>query len=146
MLVPGGTLLAVQQLTPTYATAIGLLLWAARVVTTEDTLGMVSDRTKFETRFLDWVRVKGRAGATRIYELLGPKSDHWLSDEAARIYDEGLAAYRERDWDVAERRFDEFLALHPEDGPTAVMRERVQMLRAHPPGAEWDGVFEQLSK
>lgn len=103
-------------------------------------------RTHYGFREVDWVRVKGRAGATRIYELLGPKSDHWLSDEAARIYDEGLAAYRERDWDVAERRFDEFLALHPEDGPTAVMRERVQMLRAHPPGAEWDGVFEQLSK
>jgi adenylate cyclase len=57
-----------------------------------------------------------------------------------------LAAYRERDWDEAEETFQECLKLAPEDGPSRLFEQRVAFLRAHPPAADWQGVWHATEK
>lgn len=120
------------------------------VLVGEDTVEQAGDRFVF--RELDRVRVKGRAGAVRVYELRreqkpsGRNGDQPYAASALKRYAEALAAYRARDWDGAESGYREFLADHPDDGPAQVMLERIATLRADPPGEDWDGVFEQVSK
>ena len=82
---------------------------------------------RFAFRELDWVRVKGRAGTSRIYELLGERGASEITEDALVVFADGLTVYREGDWDAAEARFREFLERYPNDGPSAGET-----------GAQWD--------
>jgi adenylate cyclase len=62
------------------------------------------------------------------------------------LFADGLVAYRERDWDLAERKFQECLKLTPEDGPSRLFEQRVAFLRVNPPSSDWDGVWRATEK
>ena len=61
-------------------------------------------------------------------------------------YAKGLAAYRERHWDAADRQFRRCLEINAKDAPSALYRERITMLRAEPPPGDWDGVWRFTHK
>ncbi len=93
-------------------------------------------------RELDLIRVKGRAEPVRIYELLakaGELDDSWKP--VLKTFPEGLRLYRERHWEEAAGCFQKVLDLRPEDGPSAVLRERCREFLVHPPPEDWAGVF-----
>jgi adenylate cyclase len=120
-------------------------VFGTRIVVTESTVKLA--RAEVETRELDLVTVAGKTEPVRIYELLGPAGQ--LGAQEAELYQEfakGLAAYRQRDWDTAERQFRRCLELNPKDGPSALYIERVAALRATPPPADWDGVWRFTHK
>lgn len=100
----------------------------------------------FVFRELDRVRVVGRDGAERIYELLGDAASSPLSVPELAAFEEAMAAYRAREWERAETLFAKFVASHPGDGPAGVFLERVQTLRRNPPAADWDGIYRQAAK
>ncbi len=100
----------------------------------------------FVFRELDLVRVMGRQGTARVFQLLGRLGHAPLSDADLAGWNQALADYRARNWDAAERGFAELLGPHPEDGPAQVMRRRVRALRLDPPADDWDGVYAQVSK
>lgn len=110
----------------------------------EETAARLGDG--YVVRELDWVRVKGRASTTRIYELVGKAGQVAVTNDDLRLYRDGLASYRARDWNAASEHFAGLLARHPDDGPALVMTERIAMLREQEPGEDWDGVFEQEAK
>lgn len=118
--------------------------YRVNVLLGEDTVALIGDR--YVCRELDWVRVKGRASTTRIYELMGVAGKVSVTSDELRLYQDGLSNYRARDWDAAAQHFQAFLERHPDDGPAQVMTERIATLRAQAPGEDWDGVFEQVSK
>jgi adenylate cyclase len=91
----------------------------------------------FVFREVDVVRVKGRAGAAPVYELVG-RAGVKVDDRFA----EALAAYRRRDFAAARAQF----AALEDDATAKVMAKRCADLAAHPPPADWDGVYEQRSK
>ena len=105
---------------------------------------MLSERTYelagpgFVMRELDLIRVKGKAQPTRVYELV---IDNELSESSRDQFETGIAAYRTRDWDVAEKAFADVLSAHPQDTPSQVYAERVEHLRKIPPPDKWDGVW-----
>jgi len=88
-------------------------------------------------REVDVVRVKGRAGSAAVYELVGRKG--MTVDER---FAEALATYRRRDFGAARTQF----AALEGDATAEVMAKRCADLAAHPPPADWDGVYEQRSK
>jgi len=100
----------------------------------------------FIFRELDVVRVKGRRGRVKIFDLVARKGSAIYTESWLRAYQEALAAYRIRDWEKAARGFAQLREKMPDDGPTAMMLERIDTLRADPPGDDWDGVYEQVSK
>jgi len=91
----------------------------------------------FVFREVDVVRVKGRAGAAPVYELVG-RADATTDPRFA----EALAAYRRRDFTAAQALF----AALAEDETAHVMAKRCADLAATPPPDDWDGVYEQRSK
>jgi class 3 adenylate cyclase len=88
------------------------------------------------TRELDLLRVRGRAQAVRVYELLGVEGT--LPPPWAGRFAEGLGLYRERRFEAALRAFE----ASPEDPASRVFAERCRAFLAVPPPEGWDGVYE----
>jgi adenylate cyclase len=47
---------------------------------------------------------------------------------------------------MADATFRECLQIRPNDGPSRVFLERVQVLRRNPPGKDWNGVWQMVEK
>jgi adenylate cyclase len=92
---------------------------------------------KFVFREVDVVRVKGRAGAAPVYELVG-RAGVSLDDR----FSAALATYRQRDFASARTQF----AALTDDAAAQLMAKRCAELAATPPPDDWDGVYEQRSK
>ncbi len=109
---------------------------------------IVSDATRnagpkdWAYRELDFVKVKGKNEPVAIYEPLGPKDaiDPNLRNDLAR-HRGAMKLYRSQLWDQAEA---ELFNLSRSGRPHRIYEiflERIQYLRANPPGAQWDGAF-----
>ncbi|MBC2712493.1 MAG: adenylate/guanylate cyclase domain-containing protein [Desulfosarcina sp.] len=116
------------------------------IIIGENTHAMVKD--DFILRDLDLVRVVGREQYVRVYELVG-RSDAVLSPEhsgALEAYAAGYGEYCRQRWPQAVDRFNEALALRPDDGPSKTMLKRCRAYQETPPPEDWECVFEPETK
>jgi adenylate cyclase len=97
---------------------------------------------EFAFRLLDRVAVKGKEQAVRVYELLGVRAE--CADVLASVapYEAALEAYFARRFDRAL----EVLRSRVDDPPSRVLAERCAAMLAHPPPADWNGVYVAESK
>lgn len=118
--------------------------YGVKIIVGEETYKQLPD---FAFRELDVVRVKGRESPLAIYEPLGLRSeiDPQQLNELAR-FEQVLGHYREQLWDQAKAGLDWLQQLHPEQRLYALYRERIDYFSQHPPGSEWDGVFNFQTK
>jgi len=106
----------------------------------ENTYRAVKDA--FDTRRLGLVYVKGRSKPVGAYELLAEKGKcPPFVTKILRYYEEGLAAYADRKWDVAIAAFAECLKINPKDGPSRAYLHRSKELSVSPAPEPWDGTF-----
>jgi adenylate cyclase len=123
---------------------------ANRVYGTQILIGESTARgigSRFETREIDTIFVKGKIETTRVFELMSAAGQ--LSGELVRLrerYDAARRSYLAQDWDTAEATFRECLEIWPKDGPSRVFLERVQALRRNPPAKDWNGVWQLVEK
>ncbi|MBK7864817.1 MAG: adenylate/guanylate cyclase domain-containing protein [Archangiaceae bacterium] len=115
-----------------------------KIILGEGTYPSVKDQVI--ARRLGAVRVKGKRKPVEIYELRGIGKAAGAEAEAIARFDEGLDAYVEQKWDVAEAAFKRVLELWPDDAPTRRYLEEIPQLRAQPPGPGWDGVYTATHK
>jgi len=113
---------------------------------------MVGENTKnavpdFVYRELDQVRVKGKHEPVAIYEPIGLNSqvDKAVLEEL-KMFHQALKMYRKQDWDQAELQLYNLERMFPGCKLYQVYAERVAYFRNNPPGADWDGVFDFLTK
>lgn len=105
----------------------------------------------FATLEADRVKVVGREAPESVFILLG---DETLAGDAGFLELRAantnlLAAYRAQNWDQASQCLATMAPLGERFGLTrllALHAERIATLRASPPGAEWDGVFQATEK
>ncbi len=112
------------------------------------------DRVVF--RYLDKIVVKGRSIPVPIYEIVGLKEDVTAQTrECLALFEQGIARYQAQDWDAAEALFRRSAELEPnqpgktpgvENNPSLTLISRCGYMRAHPPGAGWDGVYVMKEK
>jgi adenylate cyclase len=115
------------------------------IMLTERTLSMVKEAV--EWRELDMLRVKGKKQGVAVFEVMAKKGE--LADlkrQVVAVYNQGLLAYKQRDWSGALVAFQQALALDKTDGPSQLYFERSEDFLKHPPPADWDGVYEMKSK
>jgi adenylate cyclase len=94
----------------------------------------------FETRELDWIRVKGRLTPVAIYELVAERGQlEPRQREVLEHFSEGLRLYRSQQWLEAREAFGRALALAPDDGPSRTFASRCTAYALQPP-VDWDGV------
>jgi adenylate cyclase len=98
-------------------------------------------------RELDLIRVKGKQHPIRLYELVALKGKAGNNQELmVKAFEAGLADYRARRFDEAERQFRNCLDLDPQDGPAQVFLKRCPLLKEEDLPADWDGVFTMKTK
>ncbi len=113
-----------------------------QIIISGDTVDFVAGT--FRLRELDLVRVKGRAQALRIYELIGMAENPLPDDQRQllKLFEAGLRSCRERGWDQALELFGQCLQLFPGDRPSLLVQTRCPVYREKPPRSEWHGSFE----
>jgi len=116
-----------------------------KIMVSEDTYLRV--KNYFEFRHLDYLRVKGKKEAIRVYELLAHKDKlSEIGKKLTELYDKGIGLYLDKRFEEAYRMFQEALKVYPDDGPSKLYSERSEILRDYPPSDDWDGVFEMKTK
>lgn len=119
--------------------------YGTQVLMTEETQQLAAPT--METREIDLIGVVGKDEPVRIYELLGGKEQlDAATTELREVFHQGLAAYKEQDWDRALGHFEHCLRIRAEDGPAVVYMERLRALRDNPPDGAWDGVWRLTKK
>src|SRR5216684_2244405 len=92
----------------------------------------------FAWRELDAIRVKGRATPVKIYELLAEAGEETPQQAAAATaYVQGLAYWRNREFDAAAKCFGRVADV---DRPSALFLNRANAFASHPPGPDWEPV------
>jgi adenylate cyclase len=104
-------------------------------------------QNQFETRELDWIRVKGKHQPVAIYELAGEAGSlDARQRELFGRYASGLALYRRMNWSAAAVEFGAALELDSQDGPSRVFLHRCREYAAGRALSEWDGVHVMTTK
>ncbi|HYC70892.1 MAG TPA: adenylate/guanylate cyclase domain-containing protein [Opitutaceae bacterium] len=111
------------------------------------------DRIVF--RYLDRIVVKGRSQPVPVFEVVGFRADlPQKTFDCLGIYAQGIERYLAQDWDGATKLFEQCAVLEPnqphhrgiESNPSHVLLKRCAYMKAHPPGAGWDGVYVMKEK
>ena len=110
--------------------------YGTTVIASETTVALAGDA--FAWRELDAIRVKGRTGALKIYQLLA-LSAGLTSSQATLIadYADGLAHWRAREFEQAAQCFARSADI---DRPASLFAERARELAQNPPGEDWDPI------
>lgn len=99
-------------------------------------------RAHFDFRLLDWVAVKGKTEAIKIYELLGEKNGAGELREKVAAYEAAFDAYVARNFEKAiailERNID--------DQPSVILLNRCRAFQKDPPPRDWRGVHVSMAK
>ncbi|MBF0220064.1 MAG: adenylate/guanylate cyclase domain-containing protein [Gammaproteobacteria bacterium] len=106
---------------------------------------------QFAGRCIDYLRVKGKQQATRVYEVLAPLSEaDALTAQRCRFYEVAFTAYQQQLWDEAKSALVELQQLCAAagvvDGAALALQARIADYRDHPPPSDWDGSFTHHSK
>ena len=114
---------------------------------------LISDSTyqatgdRFAVREIDTIHVVGKSEPVTVFQLVDYADD--LSRSMRDIishYQQGLELYRQREWKQALTHFNYVLEMDADDGPSLTMRKRCEIYQAHPPAANWIGVYDMRTK
>ena len=91
------------------------------------------------------MRVKGKDTTVRLFEPVGFEADAETMERLGRL-DQGLALFREQNWEAAAAVFDRLAAEEPERALYKLYMDRIAHFREEPPGPDWDGVYTHKEK
>ncbi len=118
--------------------------YGVQIIVSEFTRERVPD---FAYRELDWVRVKGKDRAVKIYEPLGLAEELNASErEELTAYNAALELYRGQYWTAAHAAFTTLKKAFPERLLYALYLERIAHFSESPPPPDWDGTATLLTK
>jgi adenylate cyclase len=103
-------------------------------------------KNSFILREVDRVRVKGKKSSVSIFELRGHGQPQGEEAELLQTFQTGLKAFRQGQWESAEKYFSACLQLYPNDGPVKLLLGRIQTLAQQPPPPDWDGTTTLTEK
>ncbi len=113
------------------------------MIVSETTAKLLPD---FAFRELDLVRVKGKREPVAIYEPVGLVSElSATKHDEIKLFAAAVVAFRRREWDTAQAVLHN-LNERTEQPLYNVYLDRIEQFRREPPPADWDGVFEHLTK
>jgi adenylate cyclase len=120
--------------------------YGARILLSELTQGKL--KGVYRLREVDRVIVKGKTKPVALFECLDYHEVDSFPNlmEAVGAFGEGLARYREADFERARDWFEKALAANPGDSVSSLYLDRCRLLIETPPPAEWDGVWVMSEK
>ena len=118
--------------------------YGTRIIISEFTFNAV--KSKFTTREVDWVKVKGKNEPVRIFELVSEGQPPEKMAKLLEQFTRGYKLYHERKFNEAIAAFSLALEAQSDDACTQLYLERCQEYLLEPPSPEWDGVFTMKTK
>ncbi|RMF79734.1 MAG: CHASE2 domain-containing protein, partial [Planctomycetota bacterium] len=101
----------------------------------------------FAFRPLGALRVKGKAEAAPVYELLGRREEVDAGSlEYAERFGTAVALFARREFAAALEEFEACAAQHPDDSAAELYIRATRQLLASPPGDDWSGAIELTEK
>lgn len=93
-----------------------------------------------EAREIDFLAVAGKSQPVRVHELVGMAGALTPAQQAGyACYEQGLSAYRARQWDEAEEHLKRARTALGSDKASEVLLGRIQHCRVNAPPPNWDG-------
>jgi adenylate cyclase len=118
--------------------------YGTNIMIGESTYELTKD--KFDTRRLDYIRVKGKEKGVYVYELLGPINS--ITPERAeqiRLYESAFEEYLKTHFETAIQLLDQALIIS-DDKPSETLKSRCEEYLKSPPESDWDGIYTMTSK
>ena len=103
---------------------------------------------RFQTRELDFIRVKGKQKPVLVYELLEEAGTDAARarEELVQEYNGCRELYLKRDWEAAEAAFAVFVEHFPGDPVGNLYLRRCREFLQRPPAEDWDGAIDYQVK
>jgi two-component system, sensor histidine kinase ChiS len=121
----------IEELTKTYG-VMSLL--------SEATLDRLADPTRYCTRFLDKVQVKGKQGTIHVYELFDTDAQRTVKAAIKETFETAVAHYYAREFETAVIYLEQVLAQLPDDKITHLYLERARHYSRQGVPDGWDGL------
>ncbi len=119
--------------------------YGTNIIISQSTHALAKDH--IHVREMDLVKVKGKNDPVHIYELVGKGAPVGIAKDLLDSWARGLNLYRNQKWDDAITIFDMIRTqIKIGDGPSETYIERCEIMRAEPPGPNWDGVWTMTTK
>ena len=120
--------------------------YSARILISENTYRKLHGT--YRIREIDRVIVKGKTEPVAIYEVLDYHTEASFPNlmEVVLYFKDGIAHYRQGNWQQAITSFSEALKLHPGDTLAQLYIDRCEHMSSHPPAGDWTGVWVMESK
>lgn len=119
--------------------------YGTNIIISQSTHALAKDH--IHVREMDLVKVKGKNDPVHIYELVGKGANPGPNKDLLDAWARGLNLYRNQKWDDAIAIFDMIRTqIKVGDGPSETYIERCEIMRAEPPGPDWDGVWTMTTK
>jgi two-component system sensor histidine kinase ChiS len=117
-------------------------LYAATILISEQTLFSLDRPNRYHFRFLDRVKVKGRAEPISVFEILDGSSAEEvnLKLETRTQFEKGLLHYHSQEFAAAQVIFNEVLDYNPQDQAARIYRERAAYFAVHGVPPDWSGI------
>lgn len=108
-------------------------LYGTGIMMSSDTARQVEGRIML--RPVDRVIVKGKSQAVEVFTPCE-------NAKVAELTEQAIHLFRSQEWDAAEARLRELLAIDPKDGIASLYLKRIAEFRITPPAENWDGAME----
>jgi len=117
-------------------------IYGASIIISQDTLIKLQDPGRYNYRFLDVVKVKGKQEAVYIFEVLDgePEEVKRLKIETKPEFGKALQLYKNKEFDEASAIFKRVYQLNPDDRGAELYITRCKNILEFGIPEEWDGV------
>jgi adenylate cyclase len=102
----------------------------------------------YRVRDIDKVVVKGKTEPVEVYEVLDFHTEESFPNimDVVSHFNSGIQLYRHQEWDKAIHQFEDALTFNPQDRLSEIYIDRCNLMKADPPGDDWDGVWVMKDK
>jgi len=117
-------------------------IYKTSIIISEDSLIKLNNPGKYNFRFLDVARVKGKKEAVYIFEVLDGEPDEIkiLKTETKPLFGKGIEAYKNREFNVALDHFTEVIRINPLDAAAAFYINRCKNISGRELPDDWTGI------
>ncbi len=117
-------------------------IYKTSIIISEDSLIKLKNPDRYNFRFLDVARVKGKKEAVYIFEVLDgePEEIKVLKTETKAIFGKGIEAYKNRNFKEALDLFTEVVKINPLDAAASFYVNRCRNITGKQLPDDWSGI------
>ena len=123
-------------------------MYGAGIIISDDTLKKLPDISKYDVRFLDKVKVKGKTQPVLIYEIFNADLPeiYKVKKDSLNDFENAIQSYQDRKFEEAIVAFNKILKLNDHDKTAMIYIERSERYIKTGVPNDWDGVEELHEK